>query len=127
MFLTITALFSSFPYILPTLVAGVILVVGAVLACFLSWDGGVRGGDRIALPVEKNESLAPAASPALSHRTAVPSLRNKQSFLSPGLDTETAANGAGYPGLGAAAARRDSRASLGTAYGFVIVSSFADR
>jgi hypothetical protein len=120
--LTELGLFQSFPYLLPTLIAGTILVFGSILACFLSWDGGVRGGSRIALPVEKNEPLAPVParddSPAPSAPTTVPSLRGKRSgFLSP-RDTELAANGAGYPGVsGSAHPRRDSRASLGTAYG----------
>lgn len=102
---------------------GVILVIGAVLSCFLSWDGGIRGGHRIALPAEKNEALAPAppepnGSPAPSHLTAVPSLRRKRSILSPGADPEAVANGAGYPALATSFnPRRDSRASLGTAYG----------
>ena len=118
-------LFQSFPYLLPTVMAGLILVIGAVLACFLSWDGGVRGGSRIALAVEKNEPLLPAppennGSPAPSHLTAVPSLTKKRSILSPGADPEAAANGAGYPGLSSSYnPRRDSRASLGTAYGCV--------
>jgi hypothetical protein len=114
------ALFSHFPYILPTFLAGLILLAGAVLACFLSWDGGVRGGERIALPVEKNEPLAAveqedrSLSPAPSARTAVPSLRNKRSMiLSPGIEES------GPVGFGTSVphARRDSRASLGTAYG----------
>ena len=94
----------------------------------------MRGGDRIALSVEKQEPLNPvpherSGSPAPSHLTAVPSLRNKRSFLSPGADSEAAANGAGYPGLSSGvSARRDSRASLGTAYGFVMqkLSSHAE-
>lgn len=120
------ALFGQFPYLLPTVFAGLILFIGAILACFLSWDGGVRGGERIALPVEKNEPLEPApqpsqdedrsASPVPSHRTAVPSLRGKRSMvLSPGIEES------GPIGFGTSVphARRDSRASLGTAYGFV--------
>ncbi|KAK4689589.1 hypothetical protein P7C73_g509, partial [Tremellales sp. Uapishka_1] len=111
-------LFQEFPYLLPTLMAAFILVVGSILACFLSWDGGIRGGSRIALPVEKNEPMAGtvrAASPSPDHRGQTPTLKGKKSahLLSPsgGLDPESAANGAGY-------ARRDSRASLGTAYGY---------
>lgn len=125
--LTRIGLFQSFPYLLPTLMAGVILIMGAVLACFLSWDGGVRGGNRITLSVEKNEPLSSAAavtegSPAPSHLTAVPSLMKKRSILSPGPDPEAAANGAGYPGLSTSVnPRRDSRASLGTAYGYAFL------
>lgn len=95
--------------------AGVLLVTGAILACFLSWDGGVRGGSRIALQVEKNEPLVPAASsPAPSQRTAVPSVRGTRSFLSPAPEPENAISPGNPPH-----ARRDSRASLGTAYGCV--------
>lgn len=99
----ISAVFSSLPYLLPTVMAGIILLAGAVLACLLSWDGGIRGGSRINLPIEK--ANRPELSPAPSQRTAVPSLRHRRSLLSPGLETETGPT------------RRDSRASLGTAYG----------
>ncbi|OCF41340.1 hypothetical protein I317_04821 [Kwoniella heveanensis CBS 569] len=131
-FLSKIGLFRDFPYVLPTLIASVILTIGAVLSCFLSWDGGVRGGSRIALPVEKNEPLAPASptateravSPVPSSRTAirVPSLHMKRSGIlspmSPG-ETEAASHGAGYPALSSTPHnRRDSRASLGTAYGY---------
>ncbi|WWC72073.1 uncharacterized protein I206_106033 [Kwoniella pini CBS 10737] len=127
-FLSKINLFKGFPYVLPTLIASVILVAGAILACFLSWDGGVRGGSRIALNVEKDEPLAGAspsadrtASPAPSSRTAirVPSISYKRNAaLSPG-ETEAASYGAGYPALSATPhGRRDSRASLGTAYGY---------
>ncbi|WWC91764.1 uncharacterized protein L201_006711 [Kwoniella dendrophila CBS 6074] len=127
-FLSKINLFKGFPYVLPTLIASVILVIGAILACFLSWDGGVRGGSRIALTVEKDEPLAGASpaldrtiSPAPSSRTAirVPSMSIKRNAaLSPG-ETEAASLGAGYPGLSTTPhARRDSRASLGTAYGY---------
>ncbi|WWD19686.1 hypothetical protein CI109_104149 [Kwoniella shandongensis] len=128
-FLSKIGLFQKFPYVLPTLIAGTILTIGSILACFLSWDGGVRGGNRIALPMEKDEPLAAqspqpterGSSPAPSNRTAirVPSLSLKRSgMLSPG-ETENAANGAGYPALSSSHhGRRDSRASLGTAYGY---------
>ncbi len=103
-----------------------ILFLGAILSCFLSWDGGVRGGSRIALTVDKDEPLVSNVepedllSPVPSMRTAGPSLRNKRSvLLSPG-DSEAAANGAGYPNLATQqSGRRESRASLGTAYGYV--------
>lgn len=108
------------------------------MACFLSWDGGVRGGSRITLPAEKDEALVPVpdndgtplrpVSPAPSHGTAVPSMRGHRDMLSPGM-AETAAGGAGYPGLSQQVphARRDSRASLGTAYGYVRTEEGADR
>ncbi|WWC94943.1 hypothetical protein V866_001795 [Kwoniella sp. B9012] len=127
-FLSKIGLFQGFPYVLPTLIASVILVAGAILACFLSWDGGVRGGSRIALTVEKDEPLAGASpavertiSPAPSSRTAIRvpsfSIRRNAAF-SPG-ETEAASHGAGYPALSTTPhARRDSRASLGTAYGY---------
>ncbi|WRT70167.1 uncharacterized protein IL334_007161 [Kwoniella shivajii] len=127
-FLSKIGVFQNFPYVLPTLIASVILVTGAILSCFLSWDGGVRGGSRIALEVEKDEPLAGASpatqrvsSPAPSNRTAIriPSLSLKRSgVLSPG-ETEAASHGAGYPALSSTPhGRRDSRASLGTAYGY---------
>lgn len=131
-FLARLPLFQSFPYLLPTLIAGVILTTGSILACFLSWDGGVRGGSRIALPVEKDEPLvetseARQASPAPSNRTAVPSVRARKSIMSPMYEPEAAASGAGYPGISSGTlphARRDSRASLGTAYGFGLFCIF---
>lgn len=118
------AIFQESPYLLPTLMGSTILFLGAFLSCFLSWDGGVRGGSRITLTMEKDEPLLTSserrdASPVPSERTAGPSLRHKRSILlSPG-DPETAAGGAGYPTLAAniAGARRESRATLGTAYG----------
>ena len=96
------------------------------MACFLSWDGGVRGGTRITLSAEKDEPLQPAtstpvrgASPVPSQRTAVPSVRAGLGILSPRdpREAEMAAGGAGY-GTSVPHARRDSRASLGTAYGY---------
>ncbi|WVQ84654.1 hypothetical protein IAT38_006809 [Cryptococcus sp. DSM 104549] len=123
-------LFKSFPYVLPTLLGAAVLITGAILSCFLSWDGGVRGGSRIALPLEKDEPLAGAspaqvennASPAPSSRTAVrvPSIHTRRGMLSPGNEEDAAAAGAGYPALSSSApgGRRDSRASLGTAYGY---------
>ncbi|ORX39370.1 hypothetical protein BD324DRAFT_576791 [Kockovaella imperatae] len=110
-------LFHTFPYLLPTLFASTILITGSILACFLSWDGGVRGGSRIALSIEKNEPLVPAQvpdeSPAPSSRTAVPSLRNKRSVLTPDPELLSPTDPTGpVPN------RRDSRASLGTAYGY---------
>lgn len=56
-------LFQSMPYLLPGLLAGGILVIGAVLSCFLSWDGGPRGG-RIALPLGKEEQERATTSTA---------------------------------------------------------------
>ena len=111
-------LFQDLPYLLPTVLGSSILVVGAIMACFLSWDGGVRGGSRIALPVERDEPLVAGSadvSPAPSSRTAVPipSLANKRSaILSP------AGNENGPNALATSFHRRDSRASLGTAYGY---------
>jgi hypothetical protein len=73
----------------------------------------VRGGSRIALSTEKDEPLAPqSASPAPSQLTAVPSVRNKRNMLSPAAAMPSPAAEAEVPH-----ARRDSRASLGTAYG----------
>ncbi|ORY33374.1 hypothetical protein BCR39DRAFT_519516 [Naematelia encephala] len=98
------ALFSSFPYLLPTLLGACILIVGATMACFLSWDGGVRGGSRIALAVEKDEPLAPrspAPSTVIGHAEP-PSPIDE----SPG------------PSANTPNPRRESLASLGTAYGY---------
>lgn len=124
-FLSRIKLFQSYPYLLPTILAATVLLTGAIMACFLSWDGGVRGGTRIALPAEKDEPLIPSAatparevSPVPSHRTAVPIARGGGLF-SPRdpREAEMAAGGAGY-GTSVPHARRDSRASLGTAYGY---------
>ena len=46
-------LFVHFPYLLPTLIASAILLVGAFLSLFLAWDGGPQHGS-IHLPVEKD-------------------------------------------------------------------------
>lgn len=103
------ALFHTFPYLLPTIFAGALLVTGAILSCFLSWDGGVRGGSRIALSTEKDEPLAPQPeppSPAPTQLTAVPTITNRRGLLSPAGELGEVPH-----------ARRDSRASLGTAYG----------
>lgn len=125
-FLSQITLFQSFPYLLPTILAATVLLTGAIMACFLSWDGGVRGGSRITLPAEKDEPLQPApetparvASPVPSHRTAVPMPHPGRALLSPRdpREAEMAAGGAGY-GTSVPHARRDSRASLGTAYGY---------
>lgn len=94
---------------------------GAILACFLSWDGGVRGGSRIALPTEKVEqpsttANAPAeiersASPVPSQHATIRTIKNRRSFLlSPGEETVGISTSIKHN-------RRDSRASLGTAYG----------
>ncbi|ODN94720.1 hypothetical protein L198_04863 [Cryptococcus wingfieldii CBS 7118] len=128
-FLARVVLFQEFPYLLPTLVGATILFTGAVLSCFLSWDGGVRGGRRIELQVEKDEPLvAPSSpdvvqhsSPAPSSRTAVriPSTNFRRGVTSPGEEEMAVSHGGGYPELGkSAGTRRDSRASVGTAYGY---------
>lgn len=100
-------LFIEFPYLLPTIFAACLLLTGAILSCFLSWDGGVRGGTRITLQVEKDEPLVREPSPVPS---TMPSLRPRRSVLSPAIYSP--ANEESNPHH-----RRDSRASLGTAYG----------
>ena len=116
--LTRAALFQKFRYLLPTFLAGIILLTGAVLACFLSWDGGVRRGPRIALPIEKTETentpaeIERSVSPVPSHHATIRTIKNKRSMiLSPGIEEST--------GMSTSVKhnRRDSRASLGTAYG----------
>ena len=112
------ALFQKYRYLLPTFLAGIILSCGAVLACFLSWDGGVRRGPRIALPAEKTETenvpaeIERSVSPVPSHHATIRTIKNKRSMiLSPGIEEST--------GMSTSVKhnRRDSRASLGTAYG----------
>ncbi|WVN86482.1 uncharacterized protein L203_101646 [Cryptococcus depauperatus CBS 7841] len=121
-FLANIGFFKEFPYVLPTLVGGAVLTFGAILACFLSWDGGVRGGSRIALPVEKDEPLdspSPAvernASPATSSRTIAKVSSFRRDFLSPAEEDNATFNAELSRSV---TARRDSRASLGTAYGY---------
>ncbi|KAF8306022.1 major facilitator superfamily MFS-1 [Clavulina sp. PMI_390] len=45
-------LFVHYPYLLPTIIAASILLLGAILSLFLDWDGGPRRGT-IRLPIEK--------------------------------------------------------------------------
>ncbi|KAL0571190.1 hypothetical protein V5O48_010770 [Marasmius crinis-equi] len=45
-------LFKDLPYLLPTSIAALIMLIGALLACFLGPDGGPREGT-IRLPIEK--------------------------------------------------------------------------
>lgn len=102
-------LFQAMPYLLPGLIAGAILVIGAVLSCFLSWDGGPRTG-RIALPIGKEEQERVASSSAAA------------TLGVPGQDESTST-----PQLGRIATlreaeshertRRASKASMGSAYG----------
>ncbi|KAL7424554.1 hypothetical protein Q5752_000238 [Cryptotrichosporon argae] len=111
-------LFQRLPFLLPTMMGSSLLFVGATLACFLSWDGGVRGGSRIALPIEKDEPLAApgVASSSQPPREVTPSpapiagpARKRSGYFSP-REPELAGS--------VPHARRDSRASLGTAYGY---------
>jgi hypothetical protein len=112
------AIFKRLPYFLPTLLGAFIMFIGAIMACFLSWDGGVRGGSRILLEVEKDEPLAPTVADTLSppqvqHRpSAASAMRIRPSrVFSP-------ANGEDDAPLGSSLRpRHDSLASLGTAYG----------
>lgn len=95
-----------------------------MLACFLSWDGGVRGGSRITLPIEKTETVNPgqeierSASPVPSQHATIRTIKNKRSLiLSPAEEPTGFSTSVRNP-------RRDSRASLGTAYGCVILFHF---
>lgn len=99
------------------------MFIGATMACFLSWDGGVRGGSRIQLEVEKDEPLAPSqaesASPEVQHRpsTAASAIRiHPNKLFSPNRDDEGLSQSAAPLGS-SMRLRRDSLASLGTAYG----------
>ncbi|ESK91962.1 hypothetical protein Moror_10388 [Moniliophthora roreri MCA 2997] len=51
-------LFVGFPYLLPCVIAAVIMLSGAILACFLGPDGGPREG-AIRLPPEKDDLHPP--------------------------------------------------------------------
>lgn len=130
-------IFERLPYFLPTLLGGSIMFVGAILACLLSWDGGVRGGQRIQLEAEKDEPLAPAPprtdalSPVPSRSAPTQALRINNVFSpaaqestplggsmfsqTPGYSTQAPAYGQSAP---RAMARHESIASIGTAYGY---------
>lgn len=105
------------------------MFIGATLACFLSWDGGVRGGSRIQLEVEKDEPLnAPrpdTLSPSAARPAAAPgssAIRiHRGSVHTPAEDAHTpyGRSALGRSALGTSAGlHRDSMASLGTAYGY---------
>lgn len=132
-------MFERLPYFLPTLLGGWIMFVGAILACFLSWDGGVRGGQRLQLEVEKDEPLAPARGDALTPVSSRPQpsqalrINNPGGLLSPAAHEGTPLGGSmfsqtpGYsssqvPQYGQSAPRamprHESIASIGTAYGY---------
>ncbi|GMK57099.1 hypothetical protein CspeluHIS016_0309390 [Cutaneotrichosporon spelunceum] len=137
-FLSRIPVFERLPYFLPTLLGGSIMFVGAVLACFLSWDGGVRGGQRIQLEVEKDEPLAAARdeTPVPSRRPTISQalrINNPGDLLSPTSHEGTPIGGSmhgqtpGYssshvPQYGQSATRpmhrHESMASIGTAYGY---------
>lgn len=120
-------LFQRLPYLLPTIMGGSIMFFGALLACFLSWDGGVRGGSRITLEVEKDEPLVPGSragsvSPQPAHRNSVAAASAVRIPANNNLFSPDREDQAGTSALGTshrhAAQRRDSLASLGTAYGY---------
>lgn len=103
---------------MPTLIAATILSIGAILACFLSWDGGVRGGGRISLPVAQDEPLQ--VSEVEAYDSPAPStVHGKQTGYFAGHVRDSEALSPAIAGSGPAA-RRGSRSSLGggTAYGY---------
>ena len=122
--------FQRLPYFLPTLLGGSIMFIGAILSCFLSWDGGVRGGSRIQLEVEKDEPLVPArtdsASPVpASNQTPASSamrIHRPSRLFTPAPETPLGQSVHGQAAFGTSAARmrHDSMASLGTAHGYVL-------
>ncbi|KLT39562.1 major facilitator superfamily MFS-1 [Cutaneotrichosporon oleaginosum] len=131
------AIFKRLPYFLPTLLGGSIMFIGAVLACFLSWDGGVRGGQRIQLEVEKDEPLAPprgeTPGPARPPSSQALRINNPGGLLSPTAHEGTPFGGSVYgqtPGYSTShvpqygqsvprtVPRHESIASIGTAYGY---------
>lgn len=97
-----------------------VLFIGAILACFLSWDGGVRGGSRIQLEVEKDEPLVPSRtdtqSPTRDGGRAT-SLRIKPSRVFSSHEEEAGPTGQSLLST-SMKLRRESLASLGTAYGY---------
>jgi hypothetical protein len=100
------------------MIAATILAIGAVLACFLSWDGGVRGGGRITLPVAENEPLQEENTEDLDS-PAPSTAYGKQTGYFTGRTHDSEALSPAVAGSGAAA-RRGSLASMGggTAYGY---------
>lgn len=126
------ALFQKMPYLLPTLLGGTVMFIGAFLACFLSWDGGVRGGSRIQLEVEKDEPLnstrpdtlspsAAASRPSAAPGSSAIRIQHRSSMHTPAEDPQTpyGRSALGRSALATSAGmHRDSMASLGTAYGY---------
>lgn len=131
--------FERLPYFLPTLMGGIIMFIGAILACFLSWDGGVRGGQRIQLEVEKDEPLVPsndALSPVPSRAPPSSALRINQphgnassahpiestplgqSVYGQSAYGQSLLGGPSHLGTSAGVNHRESLASIGTAYGY---------
>jgi hypothetical protein len=127
-----SALFTSYPYLLPTLIAAFVLVFGALLATRLSWDGGPRR-PRIALPLDKEEedsaavasTVNPPQSPAAESTAGT--LRKKASSVFGGVNASSSDALDLTPAQMRVATlkdeeaqdrnRRASRASFGTAYG----------
>ncbi|KAL1405116.1 hypothetical protein Q8F55_008739 [Vanrija albida] len=113
-------LFERSPYLLPTLMGSSVLFIGAIMACFLSWDGGVRGGSRIQLEVEKDEPLVPSRTDTQSPTRdggRVASLRIKPSRVFSSHEDEAGPTGQSLIST-SMKLRRESLASLGTAYGY---------
>ncbi|VDC00276.1 unnamed protein product [Peniophora sp. CBMAI 1063] len=64
------ALFTTYPYLLPTLVAASVTFFGGILSFFLGPDGGPRGG-AIRLPIEKDDP-ASASAPGANVPSTIP-------------------------------------------------------
>lgn len=117
---------------LPCLLAGSILLIGAILALGLSWDGGPRR-TRIALPIEKDNVADQAGATSIRDSSPVPSgiaasAKRKASSIFAGV--ADAGQGVGQVLTMQQAriasmrdqeeqerGRRASRSSMGTAYG----------
>lgn len=104
-------LFRRMPYLLPTMMGAIILFLNAILGCFLSWDGGVRGGQRLQLEVEKDEPLIPSHAATEPPTPGQSGIHIKPGHLFTPAQEESNALEASMK------MRRESLASLGTAYG----------
>lgn len=127
MYFRLPELFATYPYLLPTLIAGAILTTGALLATRLSWDGGPRRS-RIALPLDKEENdTAPTADVSSRPESTAGTIRRKASSIF-ALHSDVADLTPAQMRVATIKDeeaqernRRASRASFGTAYGSVVM------